>query len=116
MNSSYLAHGGAEREAVITDLWHLFLERYEENRQLTMAELQDAVGRINEGWHDTERSLAVALTGKAHSAVMSAVEALSDQVAHGSPVSSEDLKRLHEALEILRTTRLLVTEAALAPR
>ena len=113
MASTYRSHGGAEREEVITELWEMLVARHRDGLHLGREDLTRAADRINPGWFDDEDSLTGALSGRAYTAVMKAVETISKQVGGESPVNESDLQSLQEAWELHRAIEALDRDSLL---
>lgn len=104
--STYLDHGGAEREHALAQLWDDLETRVARDEEVRVEHLHACCPSLACGWHDDESALVVAFSGHAYRRVMDAVEQLVAQ-PH-APL--EDLERLRLAHTLLLVSRELATQ------
>ncbi len=109
--STYLNHGGAEREEALAQLWTIIETRVERREAVTVAHLRPALEHTRRGWHEDEFSLVTALSGHAYNRVMVVVEKITGELDHYCTVADPSkLKELRSAYALLQTSRQLADE------
>lgn len=96
MHSTYLTHGGREREEVFGEVWRLLRARLENGSDLHFADLEAACQRLRADWGDTEREVLASLQSRAYRALLESVDALVTQ-ADKRRFTGRDLSKLVEA-------------------
>lgn len=117
--STYLTHGGAERERVLAALWASIEVRVERREQIRIADLRPGLATRCHGWHEDEQSLVFAFSGHAYHRVMVAVERIAEELEGGTQTgkcdrglmtAAENLDELRIAYCLLQTSRRLADE------
>ncbi len=109
--STYLNHGGAEREQILADLWGQIELRVERRQDVTVEHLLPGLRCRDHGWQEDELSLITALSGHAYSRVILAVEEIADHLdEHRYGADAAQLKNLRSAYALLCASRSLAEQ------
>jgi len=118
--STYLTHGGAERERTLASLWATLESRVRRQEQVGIDDLRPALATRCQGWREDEHSLVHALSGHAYHRVMVVVAQIAEDL--DSPMGSgtcerellgtatEKLYELRIAYGLLQVSRQLAEE------